>query len=70
MAIMPTVAPGEILDVFVGADKVGSMAVTADGTAKLELRARRGDTVPSLTSGTGIAIKTSAGTTVVQGQAS
>lgn len=69
LAVVPTIAPGEILDVFVGPDKLGSMAVTAEGTARLELRARRGDTVPSLTSGTAIAIKTDAGTTVVQGQA-
>ena len=70
LSVVPGTAAGTVLEVFVGADKVGSMAVTADGVARLELWSRHGDAVPSIASGAEVSVKRETGEVLLSGRAS
>lgn len=59
---------GKRLTVYVGGAPAGSMLVNAFGTARLNRNTNNGQTVPSVSSGTTVQVKTAAGKLVASGK--
>lgn len=59
---------GKNLNVFVNGSKVGSMKINQLGVGRLVLNSTRGATVPQITSGSKVQVKTGQGVLVVSGK--
>ena len=58
---------GTVLGVFVDGNKIGSLTINSFREGKLELETEDGQTVPNVSPGTQVIVKTQAGATIVSG---